>query len=56
MHVKIEDFVLKFQESWIFKEIGITFKRHWTKLAPFGNYDSRVESGLWFKELNQLEI
>ena len=26
--------------------IEITFKRHWTKIAPFGNYGSRVESVL----------
>ena len=36
--------------------IEIIFKRHWTKIVPFGNYGSRVESSLWFKELNQLEI
>ena len=36
--------------------IEITFKRHWIKIAQFGNYDSRFELGLWFKELNQLEI
>ena len=63
MQAKIEVFILKFQESWILKRfinyktmIEIIFKRHWTKITPFGNYSSRVESGLWFKKLNQLEI
>ena len=36
--------------------IEITFKRYWIKIAPFGNYASRVESEFWFKGLNYLEI
>ena len=36
--------------------IEITSKRHRKKITPFSNYGSRVESSIWFKELNQLEI
>ena len=55
--LKLNRSALKFLESWISKTmLKVPVREHWTK-CPFGNFSVQgVESGLWFKELNQLEI
>ena len=48
---------LKFLKSWITKTMLKLPTRELWKKTPFWKFSIQgVESGLWFKELNQLEI